>query len=89
MTLPIDDRATDDRAIDDPARLEPAFSALCNELGFCLHDKGQKKVALALPSGLDAAVKAVLDASGADFLNTPGSLKRQIRDCLKANLPPE
>ena len=73
---------------DDRDRLAPMFSALCVELGFCLHDKGEKKVMAALPTGLDAAVKAVLDASGADFLNTPGSLKRQIRDCLKANLPP-
>jgi hypothetical protein len=45
------------------------------------------KVIAALPLGLDAAVKAVLEAEGADFLNTSGSLKRQIRDCLKANLP--
>ena len=64
------------------------FAALCVELGYCLHDKGEKRVIAALPSGLDAAVKAVLDADGADFLNSSGSLKRQIRECLKANLPP-
>lgn len=63
------------------------FAALCVELGYCLHDKGQKRVLAALPSGLDAAVKAVLDADGSDFLNSSGTLKRQIRDCLKANLP--
>ena len=63
------------------------FAALCNELGHCLHDKGQKKVIAALPSGLDAAVKVVLEADGVDFLNAPGSLKRAVRDCLKANLP--
>lgn len=65
----------------------PMFAALCVELGYCLHDKGQKRVLAALPQGLDAAVKAVLDADGADFLNSSGSLKRQIRECLKANLP--
>ena len=63
------------------------FGALCKELGYCLHDKGQKRVMAAMPDGLDAAVKAVLDADGADFLNSSGTLKRQIRDCLKANLP--
>lgn len=41
----------------------------------------------ALPAGLDAAVKAVLEADGHDFLNAPGSLKRAVRDCLKENLP--
>ena len=69
------------------ADYDAVFSALCTELGFCLHDKGQKRVIAALPSGLDAAVKAVLDADGVDFLNAPGSLKRSVRDCLKANLP--
>ena len=63
------------------------FAALCRELGDCLHLKGEKRVIAALPLGLDATVKAVLEAEGADFLNTSGSLKRQIRDCLKANLP--
>lgn len=63
------------------------FAALCNELGLCLHAKGQAKVIAALPAGLDAAVKAVLDAAGVDFLNAPGSLKRDVRDCLKANPP--
>lgn len=71
----------------DQAAMAPAFQALCVELGFCLHDKGEKKVVAALPKGLDAAVKAVLDAEGVDFLSAPGSLKRQVRDCLKANLP--
>jgi hypothetical protein len=65
----------------------PMFSALCVELGFCLHDKGEKKVIAALPNGLDAAVKAVLQADGVDLLNAPGSLKRDVRECLKANLP--
>ncbi len=63
------------------------FAALCRELGYCLHAKGEKRVIAALPQGLDAAVTAVLEAEGADVLNTAGSLKRQIRDCLKANLP--
>ena len=72
---------TDDTAYDD------MFAALCSELGHCLHDKAQKRVIAALPSGLDAAVKVVLESDGADFLNTPGSQKRAVRDCLKANLP--
>ena len=42
------------------ATYDDLFAALCNELGHCLHDKGQKKVIAALPSGLDAAVKVVL-----------------------------
>ncbi len=71
----------------DLARYDLVFSALCTELGLCLHDKGQKRVIAALPSGLDAAVKVVLEADGVDFLNAPGSLKRQVRECLKANLP--
>jgi len=73
---------------DETDAYAATFAALCVELGYCLHDKGQKRVIAALPSGLDAAVKAVLDADGADFLNSSGTLKRQIRDCLKANLPP-
>lgn len=71
----------------DTAAYDALFAALCVELGYCLHDKGQKRVLAALPSGLDAAVKAVLEADGADFLNTSGSLKRSIRDCLKTHLP--
>ena len=66
---------------------EPMFAALCSEVGFCLHEKGQKKVVEALPKGLDAAVKAVLAADGVDEPNAPGDLKRAVRDCLKANLP--
>jgi hypothetical protein len=65
----------------------PLFSALCTELGLCLHPKGQDRVKAALPSGLDAAVKAVFAAEGIDFLNASGSLKRDVRDCLKAHLP--
>ena len=56
-----------------------AFERIANEV--C------DDVRQALPTGLDAAVKAVLDAAGVDFLNAPGSLKRDVRDCLKANLP--
>ena len=64
----------------------PLFAALCTELGICLHTKGQARVVSALPDGLDAAVKAVFAAEGIDFLNAPGSLKRDVRDCLKASL---
>jgi hypothetical protein len=71
----------------DTSVYDEMFAALCRELGYCLHLKGEKRVIAALPLGLDATVKAVLEAEGADFLNTSGSLKRQIRDCLKANLP--
>lgn len=74
-------------AAPDPGAYNEMFAALCRELGYCLHLKGEKRVIAALPLGLDATVKAVLEAEGADFLNTSGSLKRQIRDCLKANLP--
>ncbi|REJ46872.1 MAG: hypothetical protein DWQ53_09955 [Microcystis flos-aquae DF17] len=63
------------------------FAALCREVGFCLHEKGEARVIAALPQGLDAAVRAVLAAEGVDEPNAPGDLKRAIRDCLKANLP--
>ncbi len=71
----------------DPSDYEPMFGALCTELGICLHIKGQARVVAALPEGLDAAVKAVFAAEGIDFLNASGSLKRDVRDCLKAHLP--
>ena len=65
----------------------PMFQALCVQLGFCLHEKGEKRVVAALANGLDAAVKTVLESEGFDFPSASGDLKRQIRDCLKANLP--
>lgn len=34
------------------------FAALCREVGFCLHEKGQARVVAALPNGLDAAMRA-------------------------------
>ena len=64
------------------------FPALCSEVGFCLHEKGQKKVIEALPKGLDAAMKAVLAAEGVDEPNAPGDLKKAVRDCLKAHVQP-
>jgi len=75
--------------VSEPAAPDhaPMFGALCTELGICLHTKGQAKVVAALPEGLDAAVKAVFAAEGIDFLNAPGSLKRDVRDCLKAHSP--
>lgn len=66
---------------------DPMFSALCVEVGFCLHAKGQKRVIAALPNGLDAAVRAVFEAEGVDHPSASGDLKRAVRDCLKANLP--
>ena len=69
------------------ATYDDMFAALCNEVGFCLHDKGQKRVIAALPNGLDAAVRAVFEASGEDLPSAGGDLKRAVRECLKANLP--
>ncbi|HEY0599318.1 hypothetical protein [Brevundimonas sp.] len=63
------------------------FAALCVELGFCLHPKGEKRVLAALPNGLDAATRAVFEAEGVDFVSASGDLRRAVRDCLKANLP--
>ena len=63
------------------------FADLCNQVGFCLHEKGQKKVIEALPKGLDAAMRAVFAAEGVDEPNAPGDVKRAVRECLKANLP--
>ena len=63
------------------------FADLCNQVGFCLHEKGQKKVIDALPKGLDAAMRAVFAAEGVDEPNAPGDLKQAVRDCLKAHLP--
>jgi hypothetical protein len=65
---------------------EEMFGALCRELGFCLHEKGRRRVIEALDSGLDAAVKAVFAAEGVDFPSTSGDLRRQVRDCLKSHL---
>ncbi len=65
----------------------PMFSALCVELGLCLHPRAELKVIAALPDGLDAAVRAVFDAEGIDLASSPGELRRQVRACLKANLP--
>ena len=65
----------------------PMFAALCQEVGFCLHPKGEKRVIAALPDGLDAATRAVFAAEGVDFVTASGDLRRAVRDCLKANLP--
>ncbi len=69
------------------AATDAMFAALCKEVGFCLHAKGEKRVLEALPNGLDAAVRAVFDAEGVDFAAATGDLRRAVRDCLKANLP--
>ena len=63
------------------------FAALCKEVGFCLHPKGEKRVLEALPNGLAAATRAVFAAEGVDFATATGDLRRAVRDCLKANLP--
>lgn len=65
---------------------DPMFADLCNQVGFCLHEKGQKKVIAALPKGLDAAMRAVFAAEGVDEPNAPGDLKRAVRDCIKAHV---
>ena len=36
----------------DLTAYEPMFSALCTELGYCLHEKGQVKVVEALPNAV-------------------------------------
>lgn len=72
------------------ARAEPDYDAmfadLCRQVGFCLHPKGEKRVIAALPKGLDAGVRAVLEAEGVDEPTASGDLKRAIRDCLKAHV---
>ncbi|PQZ81103.1 MULTISPECIES: hypothetical protein [unclassified Brevundimonas] len=79
---------TDAASNFDHVDFDEMFAALCSEVGFCLHDKGQKKVIAALPKGLDAAMKAVLAAEGVDEPNAPGDLKKAVRDCLKAHVQP-
>jgi hypothetical protein len=79
---------TDAAANFDHVDFDAMFAALCSEVGFCLHEKGQKRVIEALPKGLDAAVKAVLAADGVDEPNAPGDLKKAVRDCLKAHVQP-
>ncbi|MET4685433.1 hypothetical protein [Brevundimonas faecalis] len=70
----------------DHVDFDALFAALCSEVGFCLHEKGQKKVVEALPRGLDAAMKAVLAAEGVDEPNAPGDLKKAVRDCIKSHV---
>ena len=62
------------------------FGDLCRQGGRCLHPKGEARVIAALPRGLDAAVRAALEAEGIDEPSAPGDLKRAIRDCLKAHV---
>jgi len=71
---------------DSAPDFDSMFADLCNQVGFCLHEKGQKKVIAALPKGLDAAVRAVFAAEGVDEPNAPGDLKRAVRDCIKAHV---
>lgn len=63
------------------------FAALCQEVGFCLHPKGEERVKAALAGGLDAGTRAVFAAEGVDFVSASGDLRRAVRDCLKAHLP--
>ena len=65
---------------------EAMFADLCRQVGFCLHPKGEARVMAALPKGLDAGVRAVLEAEGVDEPSASGDLKRAIRDCLKAHV---
>jgi len=71
----------------DLTAYEPMFAALCTELGYCVHEKGQVKVVAAIPNGLDAAVRAVLAAEGHYEPAASGDLKRGIRECIKQHLP--
>lgn len=70
-----------------PPDYSEMFAALCREVGFCLHPKGEARVLAALPNGLDAATRAAFEAEGVDFASSTGDLRRAVRDCLKANLP--
>ena len=72
---------------DATRNYDDLFAALCREVGFCLHPKGEAKVRAALANGLDAATRAVFEADGADFTASNGDQRRAVRDCLKANLP--
>ena len=64
------------------------FAALCKEVGFCLHPKGEKRVLEALPNGLDAATRAVFDAEGVDFASATGDqVEGIIAAAEKAHLP--
>lgn len=69
------------------ASYDDMFAALCTEVGFCLHEKGQKRVIAALPQGLDAATKVAFEAAGVDYMMALGDHRRAVRDCMKANLP--
>ena len=68
-------------------RYDAMFAALCSEVGFCLHDKGQLPAGAPLPEGLDAVTKVAFAAAGVDYLNALGDHRRAVRDCMKANLP--
>jgi len=70
---------------DDPYRA--LFTALCIELGFCLHEKGEVRVIAAFPDGLDATVRAVFLAEGMDYAHSDPALKRAVGACLEAHLP--
>ncbi len=74
---------TEDRA--EP-NYDAMFADLCRQVGICLHPKGEKRVIAALPKGLDAGVRAALEAEGIDEPSAPGDLKRAVRDCLKAHV---
>jgi hypothetical protein len=70
----------------NPPDYSAMFAELCRDVGFCLHPKGQARVIAALPKGLDAGMRAVLEAEGVDEPTAPGDLKRAVRDCLKAHV---
>ena len=72
---------------DAAPNYDDLFAALCKEVGFCLHPKGEAKVTAALAHGLDAATRAVFEANGADFTSATGDQRRAVRDCIKSNLP--
>lgn len=65
--------------------LRPMFTALCVQLGFCLHDKGERRVVEAWPDGVEATMRAVFAADGVDEASAPRDLKRAMRDCIKAH----
>lgn len=73
-------------AIDPEDPYRAMFKALCIELGFCLHDKGEKRVIAARPRGADAMARAVFEADGVDFDAERSGLKKAVRECIEEHL---
>ena len=80
---------TDGHDPKDPYRA--LFTALCVQLGFCLHEKGEARVVAARSNGVEAMMKAVFQSEGMDFDACRTDLKKAVRECIAehlAALPP-